>query len=82
MLWQPSIVRWKAEMYSISDQQENLIMLLLSARGGTPKLRNGDFVGLSVGDCVELRPRCKKKTPGAGVLYSGSAGKLDCPVPQ
>ena len=75
-------MRWKAKMYSISDQQENLIMLLLSARGGTPKLRNGDFVGLSVGDCVELRPRCKKKTPRAGVLYSGSAGKLDYPVPQ
>ena len=82
MLWQPSIVRWKAEMYSISDQQENLIMLLLSARGGTPKLRNGDFVGLIAGDCVGLCPRCKKQTPEAEVLYSGSAGKLDCPVPQ
>ena len=38
------MVRWKDEKYSISDQQENLIMLLLSARGGTPNFARQTYI--------------------------------------
>ena len=63
MLWQPSIVRWKAEMYSISDQQENLIMLLLPRVAAHQSCETAILLGLvlatalSSARAVKRRPR-------------------------